>query len=156
MAEFGLKFEMQSKSIKANLYIYFIYTYIYIYIYIIYIYIYTLYTSYTLYMKCHFHRALNRKSCLYSRVWISTNLCLCNSEFHASTIFRHRRYLIIFLLPKSKKRKHKISTNNTQFSSILSLLHLLLISILANIFLFLCLHLLINSDRLFNKMPSWG
>ena len=127
-----------------------IYMYIYIYIYI-HIYI------YMILMKCHFHRVLNKKSYLYTSVWITINLCLCSSKFRvAHAIFRHGRYYIIFLLRKSKKRKHKISINYTQYKSILSLFLLPLISILANIFLFSCLHLLINSNRLFNKMSSWG
>ena len=66
-------------------------------------------------MMCHFHRVLNKKSYLYSRVWITSHLYLCNSKFHARTIFRHSRFYIIFLLPKSKKRKHKISINNTRY-----------------------------------------
>ena len=31
-------------------------------------------------MKCHFHRGLNKKSYLYSRVWITSHLYLCNSK----------------------------------------------------------------------------
>ena len=74
--------------LRFELYIFiYIYTHIYIYIYIY----------------------------IYSRVWITLNMFLCNSEFHAREIFRHSRSYIIFLLPKSKKRKHKISINNTQY-----------------------------------------
>ena len=42
-------------------------------------------------------------------------MCLCNSEFHARTIFRDSRSYIIFLLLKSKKRKYKVSINNTRY-----------------------------------------
>ena len=52
---------------------------------------------------------------IYSRVRITTNLCVYNSEFHARAIFRHSRSYVFFLLPKSKKGKHKISINNTRY-----------------------------------------
>ena len=66
-------------------------------------------------MKCCFRTVLNKGSYIYSRVCITSSLCLCNSEFHARAIFKPSRSYIIFLLPKSKKRKHKISINNTRY-----------------------------------------
>ena len=44
---------------------------------------------------------------------MTTNWCLCNFEFYACAISGHSSSQIIFLLPKSKKRKPKISIANT-------------------------------------------
>ena len=154
---------MSKKQYKHSaimcIYIY-ILIYIYIYIYILYIlYIYILYS-----WAClsplqgwgSLTMAFTGKFAIYSRVWITTSLCLCNSKFYAYAISGHSRSHIIFLLPESKKRKRKVSITNAQYWSILSLFLWPQFPILVSIFLFSCLHLLINSDRLFNMISSGG
>ena len=47
---------------------------------------------------------------------LSLLLLLCNFKFRARTIFRHSGPHIIFMLPKSKEGKHKLSINNTQYN----------------------------------------